>query len=86
VIDEDAGQLVADRLVDQDRGDRAVDPARKPADHAAIADLFADFGDLGLAEFGHRPVAGKAADLVDEVGDQLRAIGVWTTSGWNCVP
>ena len=28
MVDEHAGQLLADRLVDQHRGDRAVDPAR----------------------------------------------------------
>ena len=34
-IDEHAGQLLADRLVQQERGDRAVDPAGQPADHPA---------------------------------------------------
>jgi hypothetical protein len=38
-IDEDAGQLLADRLVDQDGGDRRIDAAGEPADHAAGADL-----------------------------------------------
>ena len=47
VVDEDAGELVADRLVDQHGGDRAVDAAGEPADHAALADLGADLGDLG---------------------------------------
>ena len=50
VVDEDAGELFADRLVDQHRGNRAVDAARQPADHPALADLFADVGDLGIAE------------------------------------
>ena len=39
VIDEHAGELVADRLVDQHRRDREVDAARQPADHPALADL-----------------------------------------------
>ena len=47
VVDEHAGELVADRLVDQHRGDRAVDAARKPADHLASAHLLADLLDLG---------------------------------------
>ena len=34
VVDEHAGQLVADRAVDEQRGDRRVDPAGEPADHA----------------------------------------------------
>ena len=42
VVDEDAGQLVADRLVDEQRGDGAVDAARERADHALAADLRAD--------------------------------------------
>ena len=42
VIDEDAGELVADRLVDQHRGDRRIDAAGEAADHPALADLGAD--------------------------------------------
>ena len=75
VIDEDAGQLLADRLVDQHRRDRRIDPARQAADHPALADLRADLGDLGLAELGHRPVAGQPADVAREIGDQLAAVG-----------
>jgi hypothetical protein len=33
VVDEDAGELVADRLVDEQRGDGGVDAARERADH-----------------------------------------------------
>ena len=75
MVDEHAGQLLADRLVDQHRRDRAVDAARQAADHLALADLRADVGDLGLAIGGHRPVAGAAADVADEIGDQLAAVG-----------
>ena len=75
MVDEDAGQLVADRLVDQHRRDRGIDAARQAADHPALADLVADLGDLGRAELGHRPVAGEAADVADEIGDQLAAVG-----------
>ena len=50
VVDEDAGQLVADRLMDQHRGDRAVDPAGQAADHPSAAHLGADAADLGGAE------------------------------------
>ena len=41
-VDKDAGQLVADRLVQQRRGDRGIDPARQAADDMAVADLVAD--------------------------------------------
>ena len=45
VIDEDAGELVADRLVDQHRGDGGIDAAGQAADHAPLADLGADARD-----------------------------------------
>jgi len=37
--------------------------------------LSADFLDLGLAIFGHGPIAFKAADMAHEIGKQLAAIG-----------
>ena len=73
VVDEDAGELVADRLVDQHGGHRAVDAARQPADDAPLADLGADLGDLARTEVRHAPVAGQAGDAAHEVADQLRA-------------
>ena len=75
VVDEDAGQLVADRLVDQDRRDRRIDAAREAADHAGFADLRADAGDLLGAKRGHRPVALEARDFVQEIGDEFGAVG-----------
>ena len=75
VVDEDAGQLLANGLVDQDRRNRTVDAARQPANDSARPDLFADFGDLGGAKLGHRPVASQPANLVHEVGNQLCAVG-----------
>ena len=52
-VDEDAGELVADGLVDQQRGDGGIDAAGEAADHAAAADLVADAGD--------RPARGRRA-------------------------
>ena len=75
VIDEHAGELIADRLVDQHRRDRRIDAARQAADHPRLADLRADAGDLLVAEGGHRPVALEAGDLEQEIGDELRAVG-----------
>ena len=46
VVDEDAGQLVADRLMDQHRGHRGIHAARQAADHPPLAHLRADAGDL----------------------------------------
>ena len=75
VIDEDAGELVADRLVDQHCGDGGIDAAGEAADHLALADLGADLLDRLLAEGAHGPVAGEAGDLADEIADQFGAVG-----------
>jgi hypothetical protein len=66
VVHEDAGQLVADGLVDQHGGDRRIDPARQPADHPAVAHLVADLPDRLVLVGAHRPVALEARDP-DEV-------------------
>ena len=42
---------------------------------STFAYLLADFIDLGFAEFGHGPVTGKAADVANEVLEQLAAVG-----------
>ena len=39
VVDEDAGELVADRLVDEQRGNRGVDAAGERAEDALEPDL-----------------------------------------------
>ena len=46
VVDEDAGELVADRRVDEGGGHRRVDSAGKTADHLSPTDLRLDRGDL----------------------------------------
>ncbi len=60
VIDENAGKLIANRLMDQHGGDRAVDAAREAADHLLVADLLADLANGLFAVSAHGPVAGKA--------------------------
>ena len=74
VVDEHAGELLADRLVDQHRGDRGIDAARQAADHPALADLRADFLDRLVLEGAHGPVAAAARDLAHEIADQRRAL------------
>jgi len=63
VIDEHAGELVADRFVNENSGDRAVDAAGQPADHPALADLLPDFLDRLVLEGPHCPVATALRDL-----------------------
>ena len=74
VVDEHAGQLVADRLVDQHRGDRGIDAAREAADHLAGPDLLADALDRLLAKRLHGPVAAAAGDVAHEVADEQRPV------------
>src|SRR6516164_4697905 len=72
-VDEDAGELIADRFVDQHRGHRRVDPAGEAADHPALAHSGANPGDRLVLEAGHAPVALQARDPVREVAIDPRA-------------
>ena len=77
VVDEDAGQPVADGAMDQQRRDRRVDAAAQAADDAPVAHLLADPRGRLLDERRHRPVAGAAADVEGEVAEDLEAaVGV----------
>ena len=75
VVDEHARQLVADRAVHEQRGDGGVDAAGEAADHAPVADLRADRGDLLLDDRSGAPVALAAADVRQERGQDLLAVG-----------
>ena len=73
VVDEDAGELVADGLVQQRRRDARIHAAAQAEDHLLLADLRADGLDRLVNVVAHRPVLAAAADAVDEVGDDLPA-------------
>ena len=75
VVDEDAGELVADRALHERRGDRGVDAAGQPADHAGVADLGADPGDLVRDDVAGVPVGRDAGGVVQEALDDLLAVG-----------
>ena len=85
VIDEDAVELLADRLVDQHRGHGAVDAARQPADHPLEADLLLDAVDRLVAERGHGPVPRQPQMSMTKFRSRRAPSGVWTTSRWNWV-
>ena len=85
-VDEDAGELVADRFVDQHRGDGGIHAARQAADHLALADLLADLLDRGGAEGVHVPVGWMPAILRTKLAIICAPRGVCTTSGWNWMP
>ena len=87
VVDEHAGELVADRLVHEQRRDGRVDAAGERAEHALAADLGADALDLLLDHRGGRPGRRGAGDARRGSSSSTSwPCGVCTTSGWNCTP
>src|SRR6185295_5792699 len=69
-VDKDAGELVDDGLVYQQRSDRRIDAARQPADDAALANALADTADgLGTKRF-HVPIRRDARDGLGEIAQQ----------------
>jgi hypothetical protein len=74
VVDEHTRQLVADRLVDEQRRDRGVDAAGERTEDALLADLGADPLDLLLDHGGGRPRRPRADDAVEEVLQHLLAV------------
>ena len=75
VVHEHARQLVADRAVDEQRGDARVHAAGQRADHLAAADLGADRGDLLLDDVRRAPGARAAADVLEERRQHVLAVG-----------
>src|SRR5262245_44422758 len=74
MVNEDAGQLLANGLVDENCGHRAVDAAREATNDLIKADLFLDAVDGLFLEGGHGPVAMAATDVDDEVFQESGAI------------
>ena len=73
VVHEDAGELVADGLVDERGGHGGIDAAGEAEDHVRGADGLADLGHGAFDEVGHGPVRGAAADAEAEILDDERA-------------
>ena len=74
MIDEHAGELIADRLMDENGGDRGIDAAGQAADHPALPDLPADFVDRFVLECPHCPIAGAAGDIANKVAQDGGAV------------
>ena len=82
VVDEDAGELVADGLVQQRRRDAGIHAAAQAENDVLVADLLRGSPRRLLDETAHRPVHRAAADVVDESSAMISfPRGVWTTSG-----
>ena len=74
MVHEHAGELGADGLGQQGGGDGGVHAAGEGQQNAAGAHLLPDGADGGLLVVAHGPVAGGAADLVEEVADHVDAV------------
>ena len=75
VVDEDAGQLVADGALHQCGGHRRVDAAGQPADRATVADLLRGPARRGLGDVRCRSSAGAMpGDVVQEAAQHLLAV------------
>jgi hypothetical protein len=77
VVHEEAGELLADGLVDERRHHGRVDAARERAEHPIVAHRLADPRDGRIHEGGHGPVALHPAgtEEVGEHGLALRGMG-----------
>src|ERR1019366_9495792 len=71
VIDENAGELTANGLVQQCRSYARIHAAAQTQDHLLNANLGADGLDRLVSIVAHRPVSAAAADAVDEAGEDL---------------
>ena len=74
MIDQHAGQSVADGFVNQQRGNGRIHATGKSTQHAAIANLAPNLVDHFLAVGRHGPVAFNTDDVVHEIGKQLAAV------------
>ena len=71
MVDENAGESVPDRPVDEHRRDRRVDPTRERADDGRVAYLLPNAGDGVFDEGTGRPGGAATRDLEQEVGEDL---------------
>ncbi len=75
VVDENAGQLIADRTVRERGRHRGIHPAAQGADHPLRPDLLPDLFN-GRVDIGaHGPGRLAAADIVNEVLEDRGALG-----------
>ena len=74
VVDEDAGEAVADGPLHERRGDRRVDAAGQPADGPAVADLLPDPRHLLLDDVDAWSRSGRQPASLEEAGQHRRAV------------
>ncbi len=74
VVDEHAGQLVADGAVHQGSRHRGVHPAGQPADRPPVTDLLADRGHRLVHDGRGGPLRTDTGDLVQEPAQHLLTV------------
>ena len=74
VVDEHAGHLLAHGAGAQRSHDGGVDATGQSQNHAVVADLLTELGRHGLDQVVHAPVRLQAADLKQEVAQQLLTV------------
>jgi hypothetical protein len=84
VVDEDAGQPVADRLWISAAATLESTPPERPRMTSSSPTWLADARHRLVDVVAHHPVGLGAADLEDEALEQLAPLTVCVTSGWNC--
>ena len=85
VIDEHAGQPVANGALHERGGDRGVHPAGQPADRAAVADLLADRATCSSTMFSMVQDGRQPASSRNRLSSRVPC-SVCMTSGWNWTP
>ena len=75
VVDEDAGQLIADGTMHECGGDRRVDATTECADDLAIADLLTERVDGHVDERRRLPGPCAATDVEQEVAQDVASQG-----------
>jgi hypothetical protein len=85
VVDEHAGQLVADGAVDQRRGHAGVDAADRPRMTSSSAHL-SRMRATASSTWSRITQSGRRRRCQHEALEQRRPCTVCVTSGWNCTP
>src|SRR4029453_10881897 len=73
IVDEDAGELIPDGLVNEGRGDAGINTSAQTEDHPLATHLGPDLFHRLVEVAAHRPLLAAPADPVDEIRDDLPA-------------
>ena len=74
MVNKHTGELAADSLRHKRCSDRGIYAAGQRQQRAARTDLFPNKADRGLPVVCHRPIAGRAADGIEEPAEHFAAL------------